>query len=104
LITVISFSIISKIRSFEKLPFELIPVSGLMIWNIQSYLELGGFENTLSTLFYFSIILWIASIVVGIWKTASRVTKAKPEVKVHKSKPKKPLKKPKKSKKKISRK
>jgi preprotein translocase subunit SecG len=65
---------------------EIIPVSGLMLLNIINFLELGGFENTLTKLFYLSITLWIISIIVGIWKTSSSVQESKPETDIEKSK------------------
>jgi len=69
-------------------------VSTLMIWNIQGFLSLGGFENTLTWLFIVSIILWIMSmviVVISVWKTHEDSEENNRETRDgHKSRPKPP--------------
>jgi hypothetical protein len=44
-------------------------ISGLMLLNIQTFLGLGGFENTLTALFATDVSLWAILIAISIWKT-----------------------------------
>jgi hypothetical protein len=90
LIAVIAIMVILKLPANSlQSGLELLGVSGLMIWNIQDFLSLGGFENTLTGLFIVSIILWFMSIVISAWKTHARSEENNRETRDgHKIKPK----------------